>query len=68
MLRGRSTNGTLLGRSRGAHRLDTTRSRSVRRSPLYAPGLGAHTDKVLGDLLGLGSMELSELHAQGVVK
>ena len=33
-----------------------------------APGLGEHTDQVLGDLLGLGSMELSELRAQGVVK
>jgi crotonobetainyl-CoA:carnitine CoA-transferase CaiB-like acyl-CoA transferase len=33
-----------------------------------APGLGEHTDQVLGDLLGLGSMELSALRAQGVVK
>jgi crotonobetainyl-CoA:carnitine CoA-transferase CaiB-like acyl-CoA transferase len=33
-----------------------------------APGLGQHTDEVLGCLLGLTSGELGDLRAQGIVK
>jgi len=35
--------------------------------PAGAPELGAHTDEVLGDLLGLGADQLSALHRSGVI-
>ena len=35
--------------------------------PLAAPHLGAHTDEILGDLLGLSMAEISKLHDAGVV-
>jgi formyl-CoA transferase len=31
------------------------------------PELGAHTDEVLGELLGLGPRRLEELRAKGVI-
>ena len=33
-----------------------------------APAIGQHTDDVLGDLLGLGAADLSDLRAKGVIK
>ena len=32
-----------------------------------APRLGAHTDEVLGDVLGLSTAEIGKLHDEGVV-
>jgi 2-methylfumaryl-CoA isomerase len=32
-----------------------------------APRLGAHTDEVLGDILGLSAAEIGKLHDEGVV-
>jgi crotonobetainyl-CoA:carnitine CoA-transferase CaiB-like acyl-CoA transferase len=33
-----------------------------------SPAIGQHTDEVLGQILGLGSSEISDLRAQGVIK
>jgi crotonobetainyl-CoA:carnitine CoA-transferase CaiB-like acyl-CoA transferase len=33
-----------------------------------APGLGQHTDEVLGGVLGLSATELSTLRAESVIK
>jgi 2-methylfumaryl-CoA isomerase len=32
-----------------------------------APRLGAHTDEILGDMLGLSATEIGKLHDDGVV-
>ena len=36
-------------------------------SALPAPRLGAHTDEVLADILGLSAAAIGRLHDQGVV-
>jgi 2-methylfumaryl-CoA isomerase len=38
-----------------------------RAAPAPAPGLGAHTDEILGDVLGLDSAAIGRLHDEGVV-
>ena len=39
----------------------------TRRTPPAAPQLGAHTDQVLADVLGLSSGQIGRLHDQGLV-
>jgi len=39
-----------------------------RAAPAGAPQLGAHTDEVLADLLGLSSGEIGRLHDAGLVR
>ena len=40
---------------------------AARRTPVAAPMLGAHTDEILGDVLGLSAAEIGALHDAGLV-
>ena len=54
----------------GVHRAAATpvRIRNLDRFPAAsAPLIGAHTDQILEDVLGLGSREIRDLHDAGTV-
>ena len=45
-----------------------TFSSGPRKAPQAAPSLGAHTEEVLGDVVGMTDTEISQLFDKGIVQ